>query len=421
MIRAASLAALFFVSRSNNTMKKDKQAKMMKTKTLMTLVAASALATAAFADEAFDALKALANTPTAQITAANAESILDAGLVVTNAGVMWRITDAKAMAFSDIFAKAKGKPEFFNGVIYATEKLGTEADRTLAFADFIDTWVTLDAETQQKYSPLFVSWCISTVASKKYMPAADIDGAIGKVKASSTPMKAQVIGAMLYIYSTPYWRGRLDELCEREFELVKAGVLSGEVNKWVAFDLVNYCAVTRRDDITLRAQLLNNIKWYADAGTSEKYKCAYLSGVYKNLEPTLTALRKQYLETIASNDFQLLTVAKAQDLTDGNKKTTASIFSKLTKPDSKIDTALYLGDNDKLIDAAMTIDDSVSAERLDKIIVVLTSLDPDYRAADVVKALRVINKKYTLKLYEDRDTWEPILSKVRALIEIYNS
>ena len=68
----------------------------------------------------------------------------------------------------------------------------------------------------------------------------------------------------------------------------------------------------------------------------------------------------------------------------------------------------------------MTIDSSIASELIEKVVAQINTFDPDYRAADVLKALRVINKKYTLKLYDDRDTWEPILSKVRALIDVYN-
>lgn len=391
----------------------------MKTKIMM-IAAASMLVTAtAFADDAFDALNKLAATPTAQITTANAASILDASLAVTNVSAIQRIADAKAMTFADIFAKAKGKLKFCNAMIYAASTLGSEAEQELVFQDFVDFWTTLDSEQQMKYSTTFVLWCQSNPQGKKCMSAQAIGTAVDKIKACGSVHKAQAIGCMLYAYGKSYWGGRLDELCEREFELVKAGVLSEDVKAYQALDFITYCYTTRRNDTTLMAQLLNNIKWYAQFGT-KTVKCPFLAGVYQKYEPTLTTLRKQYLETIASNDFQLLTVALAQDQTDSNKKTTESIFSKLTKTDSKIDTAFYLSDNDKLIDVAMTIDDGVSAERLNKIIGVFASFDPDYRAADVAKALRVINKRYTLKLYDDRDTWEPILSKVRALIEIYN-
>lgn len=93
----------------------------------------------------------------------------------------------------------------------------------------------------------------------------------------------------------------------------------------------------------------------------------------------------------------------------------------MTGIQSKLETALYLKDDGKLVDVLMTIDNSIAPELIENVVAQINTFDPDYRAADVLKALRVINKKYTLKLYDDCDTWEPILSKVRALIDIYNN
>ena len=66
----------------------------------------------------------------------------------------------------------------------------------------------------------------------------------------------------------------------------------------------------------------------------------------------------------------------------------------------------------------LTAKEELTADQLENVIPVINSLDADYRAADVVKALRNINARYTIKLYDDRKTWEPILSKIRALIDV---
>lgn len=253
------------------------------------------------------------------------------------------------------------------------------------------------------------------------MPASEIETACAKVAASSTKLKANALASMLYIYGSDYWQGRLDSACEQYFDIVKDSILSGDFKAtYQAFDLVNYANYIRKD-CDLAVRLLNNIKWFERYGAATKIICPYLSNVFKNYEPTLTGLRKQYLASVAKNDFQLTTVALAQDKTDGNKKTTETIYAKLVEPKNKVDAAFYLGDNDKLIDILMTIDNSIAPEKIEKAIVIINTFDPDFRAADVLKALRVINKKYTLKLYDDRDTWEPILSKVRALIDTYNN
>jgi hypothetical protein len=110
--------------------------------------------------------------------------------------------------------------------------------------------------------------------------------------------------------------------------------------------------------------------------------------------------------------------SKYMDKKEKNKEITKRMFSVISK-DIKlgVDAALYLNDTDKLIDMLLVVNEELTAEQLEKVIPVINALDTDYRAADVNKALRNINSRYTLKLYDDRDTWEPILSKIRAMID----
>lgn len=263
-------------------------------------------------------------------------------------------------------------------------------------------------------------WCVYSYDDRKFMAAPVVEKAVEKIASSTAPLKANAIAQMLYIYGKTYRRGLLDSACEQQFEMVKTSILNGDFySSYQLFDFVWYVKKTRNDN-ALCSQLLDNIKWYAPYGESTK-KCPELATVNQNYEPTLSNLRKKYLATVAKNDFQLTTVALAQDKTDGTKEATKSIYSKLKDPSVKLDIALYLNDGDKLVDVLMAIDNSIAPEKIEKAIVVINTFDPDFRAADVLKALRVINKKYTLKLYDDRDTWEPILSKVRALIDTYNN
>ena len=414
---------VLFVYAKETTNEQQMNNKTMNIKTIMILAVAGALATTAFADEAFDNLVKLSNTPKEQITAANAAQILDAAVAVTNDNALVNIADAKAMTFSDILAKAKSQPRFFDALLYVGKTYGDEADLEAGFQNAVDTWLTLDAETQWKLcNKCFAGWCILDLKTKKYMPVPAVEAAIAKVLASDSTLKANAISQMLYTYGSTYYKDRLERLCEQNFELVKNSILNGQFHAgYQVFDFVTYIRNTKKEDNALVAKLLENIKWFELYGSSTTKKCPYLSVVYKKYEPTLSGLRKQYLESVAKNDFQLTTVALAQDKTDGNKKTTESIYSKLTGLVSKFETALYLSDNDKLVDVLMTIDNSIAPELIEKAVVQINTFDPDYRAADVLKALRVINKKYTLKLYDDRDTWEPILSKVRALIDTYSN
>jgi hypothetical protein len=83
-----------------------------------------------------------------------------------------------------------------------------------------------------------------------------------------------------------------------------------------------------------------------------------------------------------------------------------------------LDAAKYLNDVDKVIDILLVAKEELSAEELNSVIPMINALEIDYRKDDIIKALRNINGRYTLKLYDDRETWEPVLSKIRALIDV---
>ena len=127
------------------------------------------------------------------------------------------------------------------------------------------------------------------------------------------------------------------------------------------------------------------------------------------------------IETLAksiSNPDVALVFSKHIDTKEKNRKMTNRMFPVISKNVKLgLDAALYLNDNDKLIDILLVAKEELTAKQLEKVIPVINSLDVDYRAADVSKVLRNINSRYTLKLYDDRDTWEPILSKIRAMID----
>lgn len=85
----------------------------------------------------------------------------------------------------------------------------------------------------------------------------------------------------------------------------------------------------------------------------------------------------------------------------------------------KIYIAVQTCDADKLLIALQNVkQDTLDPETATKIIAVLNGQPADWRTADVVKALKNINSMYTIKLYDNRDAWEPILSKIRAMLEV---
>ena len=395
----------------------------MTKKTIGKMMAAALcfVAASSYADAAFDKLAELARTPASSFTKANVATILDACIAVTNRTTANRIVDSKLMTFSEIFAKTKGNKWFFGTTRKAALSLGGDAELVEAFNDFVDTWITLDADDEKTFLN-FSDYCVPVWKDKKFIDAGVAKAAAAKVAASNAPRKWNGVMAMIYIYpGSVYFTGRLDDACAQYKDQVIAAIKSGEVYPNIGYvDFLNYLRIADGDYETVKELL--DIKWfkiYANAKNLCPQLASNAAGL-RALEPKLSVVRREFLE-IAKNDFQLMTVAKVQDRIDGDKKTTESIYARLSESKNKIGVALYLNDNDKLVEALMVADGSLDATTINEVITIINALDPDWRAADVLKALRVINKKYTLKLYDDRDTWEPILSKVRALIDTYNN
>ena len=109
--------------------------------------------------------------------------------------------------------------------------------------------------------------------------------------------------------------------------------------------------------------------------------------------------------------------ARCADEVEGDKKATLSVYPDIVDAKTRVETAIYLDDVDKLIDALKVVGDDLDAKTVESIIAPLNNVNAGYRTDDLRLALMNVNKKYTLKLYDDRDTWEPILSKIRAMID----
>lgn len=112
-----------------------------------------------------------------------------------------------------------------------------------------------------------------------------------------------------------------------------------------------------------------------------------------------------------------LKVARVADKVEGDKRATLSIYPDIVDGKTKVEVALYLNDIDKLIDVLKVVSADLDAATVESIIAPLNNVNAGYRIDDLRLALMNVNKKYTLKLYDDRDTWEPILSKIRAMID----
>jgi hypothetical protein len=135
----------------------------------------------------------------------------------------------------------------------------------------------------------------------------------------------------------------------------------------------------------------------------------------------------EYREMVFESIIKSLTNSKAAyelialkaDKRLNNKETTKRLYPVIAKDiNLGLDAAKYLNDIDKVVDILLVTKEELSAEELNSVIPMINALEVDYRKDDIIKALRNINGRYTLKLYDNRETWEPVLSKIRALIDV---
>lgn len=126
---------------------------------------------------------------------------------------------------------------------------------------------------------------------------------------------------------------------------------------------------------------------------------------------------KANLKPAKSNNNLFLRVSKTLDRVAGDKKATLGVIDYLATTKAKLDAALYCNDMDKVIEVLVASDTTLEAKDIEAVLGPINALDPDYKPVEVLKALKAINQRYTLKLYDDRDAWEPVLSKIRAMID----
>jgi len=153
---------------------------------------------------------------------------------------------------------------------------------------------------------------------------------------------------------------------------------------------------------------------------------AWKRAVVTNGNIISTATDKYYNDALTitmNNSIKVSSRIRAAAILDKRvrtKEASSSIFGYVLENGTwveKADLAFYLNDADKIIDAFKTVGTDATPEQFNKLIPIINGLDYKYRSAEVLDILKNINSKYTLKLYDDRDTWEPILSKIRAMID----
>lgn len=168
----------------------------------------------------------------------------------------------------------------------------------------------------------------------------------------------------------------------------------------------------------------NNSKVYL----SRKYFYPDLMSTWTNNLDKVKKLSKhvEYVndafELIAKNvadPKEAYTFSTTVDKRRKNKEMTKRLYPVISKDiHLAVQTALYLNDVDKMIDIMLNAGEDLTAAEISSMLPSINSLTADYRAVEIVTALRNVNSRYTLRLYNEREVWEPVLSKVRAMIDV---
>ena len=151
--------------------------------------------------------------------------------------------------------------------------------------------------------------------------------------------------------------------------------------------------------------------------SADYYSCPISRPEYYKLAVDLLEALKAKKPASSRTDARIISLAKCIDKISGTKTATLNSIDYLSCTKAKLAAALYCNDMDKVLEVLVACDTSLEAKDIEAVIGPINALDPNYKLAEVITALKAVNQRYTLKLYDDRDTWEPVLSKIRAMID----
>lgn len=388
-------------------------------KTMITLAGVALLAATAVHGATKEEVTTLANTPNSQVTAANAMDVYKAALEVNSIGRVWWFAREKIINHAEMYKAALEADNLFaarvvadiaSNTVWHAEILAKHADNVIA-----------GKYSEEEYKKVANEIGVCLYDNAKFLLSVDTDAtiAIGEklVKAEKWITAMEVL--YKYYWEKDLYAIRLSKVDDKYLSLFLSKIAAGNVGaywrKHVYFDVLTQgMRVKKFDEVNaIPADVVEKVCADVD---NEHARCWAFN--YDAAEPFLGKLRAFEVKSPNITDALRVKIAKFIDGIAKNKAMTESVYGMFTDKNSKLAVALYLADKDKVIDAFAALDNTADAKLIDQALMAINALDIDYRAADVKKALRNVNAKYTLKLYEDRDSWEPVLSKVRAMIEV---
>ena len=386
------------------------------------MIAACAGATMLCSAATYEENLALARTPIDNVTKDNVEAVCNAALAVTNRTKVMQCRAKGLLTFEQVAAMSAGKDEFCS-LLYANALYSSNDVLRAACVDSL-----LASAKIAPAGSFRASYNLALAISKfGVAPARRIE--IGRELIAA----GKLVNAIQPIYgglSYAVYQGKADPnrqeygaeysaFCAEVFDQLYAAwiatepgmLLNGRLRSgWdEGLDIVRYCEAMKNGKFSDSAVVAKLVKYVKDGQN------VWTHSVLN--DPLRNACREAALASKWFNEDYKVKIAAAGDKAFKSKKTTEDLYPTLKDDVNKVKVALYLGDTDKLIDALKTVSDKLDAETVNSVIAPLNGIDAGYRTADLRLALMNINKKYTLKLYDDRDTWEPILSKIRAMID----
>ena len=362
----------------------------------------------------------LASTPLDKITAANVEAVCNAAVAVTNGHKVIQCREKNLITFEQVEALlSNGNPAFVwsleaNAVASSNETICARTYSKLEELALASADHDYQASSSLSYLASHCNYTKERLASAKKLVAS------GK--------KIHAIRVLLELPLTVF-RGEANDEFDTEYvsymkevypTLAEAWITTEEdyakTSPWDAGAYIIFYAFDQarlsRDYSSLDAFAPKTLKFI----TAQKDRDLW--SMTKKKESFFKKCRDAAISSKLNTIGFRLKAARLADEVEGDKKATLSVYPDIVDAKARVETAIYLDDVDKLIDALKVVGDDLDAKTVESIIAPLNGVNAGYRTDDLRLALMNVNKKYTIKLYDDRDTWEPILSKIRAMIDV---
>lgn len=361
----------------------------------MTMVAAIEVIVCASAAATVKELNAI---PLNDVTPENASEVFDAAVATTNLNKITILVQHGKVALKDAVHKTMTKKPFkmclaaFNGAPAITNyTLQAEALASLNYADF-------DNNTFGDVKRVVVRHDFQITEA-------------GQAEVARMYQANKLFGAEIYCscFTKLQQDAFASEKAPKAYEAIK--------------HLVKTCGCPRMAAI---------FWWYSSYNDRSYFESMYDKSLvdlnyywfYNWFRPEYSIIWNDALEILKTKkpsaiyDKMIISFTTKIDKIAETKTATLNFIDYLSCTKEKLNAALYCNNQDKLLDVLVACDTSLEAKDIDAALSPINALDPDYKPAEVLKALKAVNQRYTLKLYDDRDAWEPVLSKIRAMIEV---